>query len=420
MKQQPAAPVGSNTPQGSMPAFKPERFHPTPIMTSRLIQFFLLLFLLLALIYRQRDFALFTILLLAITFGADFWSTRSRQCMQIAAELNRNKIFPGEGVQLKIRVKNAKWLPVWLRIELPDNIVEHEVDGLPVQTEIRLLWFQSASFEWTIAPQKRGVYVLGPPQIWVGDLMGFYPRRKASGAPLHLIVFPRLVPVKSFSFPKRDYFGTPGSKSPVWDPVYILGTREYQSWQPARYIHWKASSRQPRMQQKIFEPSEQAKVLLMVTVEQFELNHADAAFENTLEVSASLAVQWNRQGYALGFITDGVVIGNKSGVLPMARSARQLSMILEILARLQMKKADKIDDLFRKGLNAAGGASCARFAYKPDLSDALINTRFKKRKIPLVSLFYEMASPGSPPSKAINQQTVQIENIRLTREPVLP
>jgi uncharacterized protein (DUF58 family) len=408
--------VGPSPQQNGIPALQPERFHPTPLMTSRLVQLFLLLFLLLALIYQQRDFALFMILLLGITLGADLWSRRSLHRIQVTAELNRIKIFPGEGVQIKIHVKNAKWLPVWLRIELPDNIVEHEAEGLPVQTETRLLWFQSASFEWTLTPEKRGVYVLGPPKIWVGDLMGFYPRRKASGTALHLIVFPRLVPVKSFSIPRRDYFGTPGAKSPVWDPVFILGTREYQSWQPARYIHWKASSRQPRIQQKIFEPSEQAKVLLMVAVEQFALNHADDAFENTLEIAASLAVQWNRRGFALGFMTDGAVTGNKPGVLPVAYNARQLSMILETLARLQMRKAEKINDVFHKEFNSAWGVSCARFAYKPDPMTILINTRFKKRKIPTVSFYCEMDTSGRPLSTSANQHAVHIENIRLANE----
>ncbi|MBW1691959.1 MAG: DUF58 domain-containing protein, partial [Deltaproteobacteria bacterium] len=49
----------------------------------------------------------------------------------------------------------------------------------------------------------------------------------------------------------------------------MLGTRDYQNWRPARHIHWKASASHNRLQEKVFEPSEQEKVLLAVEVSQF-------------------------------------------------------------------------------------------------------------------------------------------------------
>jgi hypothetical protein len=115
-------------------------------------------------------------------------------------------------------------------------------------------------------------------------------------------------------------------------------------------------------------------------------------------------------------MTDGAVAGNKPGVLPVAYNARQLSMILETLARLQMRKAEKINDVFHKGFSSAWGVSCARFAYKPDPVSILINTRFEKRKIPSVSFYYEMDASGRPLSTSAIQQVVHMKNIRLTNE----
>lgn len=391
----------------------PEQLHPTPIFISRLIQFFLIVFLLIALINRQRDFTLFILLMLGTAFGARLWSRLSPAHIKTAASVDRKKLFPGESVRLKIRLENAKWLPVWLRVELPADAVNPAPDDTPLQRESGLLWFQHISFDWTLKPQKRGVYAIGPPRLTVGDLMGFYPREKKEGEAFEIVVFPRLVPLKSFSFPRRDYFGTPGSKSPVHDPVYILGTRDYQSWRPARYIHWKASSRQNRLQEKIFEPSEQAKILLLVEVAQFESQQAQAAFENTLELVASLAVRFNRQGYALGLMTDGVLNGHGSGIVPLARNPRQLSIILEILARLRMKTAGAANDFPLKEWDNYWGASCARFAYRSNPSDTLIKTRLRQRKIPWVSFLYEVDPANNNRSSLPAESICRIEDMRV-------
>ncbi len=76
----------------------------------------------------------------------------------------------------------------------------------------------------------------------------------------------------------RELFGVPGVKSPVKDPVYILGTRDYQPSGPSRHIHWKASARHLKLQEKVFEPSEQEKVLLALEVGSFQKSLANEAF----------------------------------------------------------------------------------------------------------------------------------------------
>ena len=70
----------------------------------------------------------------------------------------------------------------------------------------------------------------------------------------------------------------------------------------------------------------------------FILGDIDARddFEKVLEVAASLAVQCEQNGYAIGFLTNGKVRGGQA-FLPVSRGRQQLLAILEILARLDMK-----------------------------------------------------------------------------------
>ena len=60
----------------------------------------------------------------------------------------------------------------------------------------------------------------------VGDIFGFFPREKRTAGDIHVIVYPKLVPLKPLSPPSRNFYGVPGGKSPVQDPIYILGTRK--------------------------------------------------------------------------------------------------------------------------------------------------------------------------------------------------
>jgi uncharacterized protein (DUF58 family) len=77
----------------------------------------------------------------------------------------------------------------------------------------------------------------------VGDLLGFFPRKKQVDDLRHVVVYPRLIPLKPLVLPRRDVWGIPGAKSPIYDPIYVFGTRDYHHSQPAKYIHWKASAR---------------------------------------------------------------------------------------------------------------------------------------------------------------------------------
>ena len=170
-----------------------------------------------------------------------------------------------------------------------------------------------------------------------------------------IIVYPRLVPLKPFSLPRRDFFGIPGARSPVQDPVYILGTRDYQHGQPAKYIHWKASARHDRLQEKVLESTQQEKVLLVVDADPFAKHNAEEEFERTLEIVASLAARLDRKGHAVGLVTNCSVVGRRSAIVPMARNHQQLPTLLEVLARVQMKSQGPIIDMLATGINAGLG-----------------------------------------------------------------
>ena len=369
--------------------------------------------LFIALLYGQRELTLLGLLVLGITIGARLWSRLSLSEIRCSSMVDKNKLFPDESFTLRVSAENAKFLPVWLQISVPfEGAFDPSSEEMRFTSECGLLWYQQVRFNRELVARHRGVYRVGPAQMKVGDLFGFFPREKRTEGDIQVIVYPRLVPLKPFSLSSRDFFGVPGAKTPVQDPIYILGTRDYQHGRPARHIHWKASARHNRLQEKVFEPSEQKKVLLAVEVSQFEKANASENFERTLEVVGSLAVQCHQRSYALGFLTNGVVEGGPS-ILPMGRSPQQLPSILEILARLRMRANVSLSDTICRVLESPWGVSCVHFAYEQDAGTRAIAQYFSHRRIPMIFVMCSSRAPWEVNGHTLGGKMYCLDEIRM-------
>ena len=250
------------------------------------------IFLFMGLLNGQRDLTVLSLVVFAAIGGTNIWSRASAAGIERDARLDKPRLFPRETATLSVRVRNMKRLPVWVQASVSVNSAFSSLDpAFGLTQEAGLLWYQQTTFQWPLVARKRGVFPAGPPELAVGDLFGFYPRKKNTVPPMEVVVYPRLVSLKPISMPRRDFFGIPGSRSPVEDPVYVYGVRDYQHGRPARGIHWKASARYHRLQEKICEPVEQEKILLAIDVARFHAHEAHAEFERCLEVAASAAVR---------------------------------------------------------------------------------------------------------------------------------
>ena len=181
------------------------------------------------------------------------------------------------------------------------------------------------------------------------------------------------------------------------DPAYILGTRDYLPFSPARHVHWKASARHNRLQEKIFEPAEQDKVMLLLDVDQFSENGAYEEFERTLEGIASLAAALESQHYATAFLTNCHQQGERTNRPSVLKNSGRLSDLFERLAKLQIKPSEKMADLLSRAENLPGDATCVYFSY--DYHSG--KTYFQQRNIPTVHVIcknpsVEMAQSSEP------------------------
>jgi len=309
------------------------------VYTASLIQLMVAGLVLAALVKEDRGLALLGLTVMLLHVLARVWSRAAAGRITAQVRLDRRRVFPGDPVRLALTLNNQSRLPVWVQADFHHDEAETSLIEAGEALNMVLPGRSGAQTDWTLTPTRRGVYDLGPSRMQGGDLLGWFPQTVTGADPVELVVYPGLVETSRLGLAKLEYFGAPGAKNPVLDPIYIMGARDSAPNRPARYIHWRASARLDRWQEKIFDPSAQAKVLLALDVSGFASPEAGERFERTLSLLASLAAGYHRRGRQVGLMANGRLRGDAQG-LAANGSVRPIGGILELLAR-QTTRAER-------------------------------------------------------------------------------
>ncbi|MFC1863143.1 hypothetical protein ACFL1Z_04235, partial [Thermodesulfobacteriota bacterium] len=97
----------------------------------------------------------------------------------------------------------------------------------------------------------------------------------------------------------------------------------------------------------------------------------------------SLTLQFDRQGYSVGLVTNGKITGWNSKIVPISRSPQQMSIILELLARLHMEREGDLHDQLSRGYSLPWGVSCLHLSYDRNGTTSATEAYFRARKIPM-------------------------------------
>jgi uncharacterized protein (DUF58 family) len=333
-----------------------------------------------ALLHAQSALAVLCAASLCVAGGAKLWSVWSLARVRAALRVERQRVFPDERLHVQVSVSNAKWLPVWLQVRVPLTAALGGPASRELQADTGLSAQQRVSFRFELRALSRGVHALGPCLLSASDPLGLFPRQRLEHELAEVIVYPRLVPLAPLALPRRDNFGRPGAHSPVIDPAFIHGVRDYQPGSPARYIHWKASARQGRLLEKVCEPGERERVLLLVAADGFQ----PEPFERCLEVVASWVVELLRRGSAVGLLSNARLHGGGAAALAISGHPGHAARVLEALARLQPVAADSMLALLPRARVLTSGTTALAFGHELPLHGAEVRAYCEQRRVPLV------------------------------------
>jgi uncharacterized protein (DUF58 family) len=289
------------------------------------------------------------------------WSALSLKGVHCERYLTEQRVFPGEYLELKLRLVNRKLLPLpWIQVndEVPAGFITDFAPspgnrpgfGLIAQST-SILWYSAISWNYRLFCNKRGYYPLGPLTVTSGDIFGFYPRTSTEAKTDFLIVYPKVYPLGQLAVPSLFPLGEAKSEKRIFeDPSRTIGIRDYSPGDSLRRIHWKASARHNHLQVKVFEPTTTLRVALFLAVDTFQSGGSwdEDSLELGISTAASLAnylVDKNSQAglWANSRLADSgqpARIGLRGGV-------DQMIGILEALAKVVPSISTPFLDFFQ-------------------------------------------------------------------------
>jgi uncharacterized protein (DUF58 family) len=317
-------------------------------MYQRSVLYFLIFLLVLALLFRLPLLALLCTLLIVAGGVAWLWNRWALVRLDYSCAVSAPRAFPGDEVELQIRVVNRKPLPLALlraRELIPEGLSaivdapDRDFHGRQVlRRAASLSWYESLTWRYQLRCHARGSYRFGPATLEAGDPFGFF--RSVREEPLHarLIVFPTLLPLAKLGLPATRPIGALRSKHLIRDPQRTVGVRDYTPDDPIKDIHWSATARVGLLQTRVYEPSTDRSLAIFLDLDTFERYWEGIdprQVERLISAAATLARAGADEGYAVGLYVNGAPVEHQRLTrLPPSRSPAQLPLVMEVLAGL--------------------------------------------------------------------------------------
>ncbi len=271
---------------------------------------------------RQPLTFLMALFALVIGLVPELWYRFALRNLVVRQQLDRRRVFFGETATLSLSVENQKLLPLpWLEIEdeIPAQVMlltgraqpSYKVNRVTLLNTFLLWSYQRVTRRYRLRCMGRGLYAFGPATLRSGDPFGLLTRETRVTASETLLVYPLVAPLASFGLPPRHPFGERATpRRLLEDPLRVAGVREYVLGDDPRRIHWKATARAGELRSKIYEPSSQYRLLIMLDINTFKeawLGHDPELQELTISAAASIALESLEQGYSVGLLANSLM-----------------------------------------------------------------------------------------------------------------
>lgn len=280
--------------------------------------------------FREMPIAVLAAVVLSTAALARLWSHLSLKGVRLERFIYQDRAFPGEEVEVGLRLENRKPLPLpWVEVadEVPPALLPTGAPGFSTS----LLGYRALTRRRRLLCRRRGYYPLGPAVVSSGDIFGLYHRQATFARRDYITVYPKLYPIEDLGLPSAHPLGESRARRRLFqDPTRTIGVRDHQPQDPLRHIHWKATARHGRLQVKVFEPTTTLCAILVLGVEGLEGEELELA----MSAVASVARRLIEERSLVGLLANSPLRpGGQPLELPPRSGMGQLVSILEALAR---------------------------------------------------------------------------------------
>lgn len=315
-----------------------------------------LILVFIALFFRGKGIYLvfYGLIVIYAVFGRLLVSTLRRVSMK--RQLSTYRAFPGDIVQVRLSVENPTYFPLpWFQLQ--DSIPHGWMMTSPTQFACSLGAHSTESFQYEIQAQKRGLYRHGEVIASAYDPFGIHHAEEtftASQAEPEILVYPRVRPLSEFGLTSDFLLGGYGkARRAMPDPLNVVGTRDYITFESIRHVHWKASAHTGTLHVKQFAPTKHLDVSLLLDLakDRYDSWNEEYMSELAIEVAASILFVIGRRQSAF----DLTIVGrlqtedhSEDDLIHIAQGHGESRLLyaLEVLAQVQMTPKHDIDTVW--------------------------------------------------------------------------
>lgn len=289
-------------------------------------------------------------ILLFLSLFAAFYPGYIIRRLQIVQAKKKIRLFQGEKGALRLSLLHRGRLPVFrmrLRLVFESGIVSfsdsEKEEQRTAEAVFDLFPNKELPVSFVVYGMARGACRLQEVTIELTDWFGFTTTayRYEGRQLLEVLVLPKPAPVYGLERISRLFFGErPFSPSYYEDPLSVIGTRNYQSGDSFRRIHWKASAKANRLKTKQLEETTERRWTIVYFHHELSQHHRSRKeLERSVERLAYVCRYAAAQEIAFSLYLNVRMPGKVPVLhLPADEGRRQLTRALELIARIRFSQ----------------------------------------------------------------------------------
>ena len=158
------------------------------------------------------------------------------------------------------------------------------------------------SIEFTLVPDKRGHYLVGPAEVVLEDPFGLFAATLTCGEAVDLWVTPRILPLKDW--PEAPHGPEAKASALAHHGEPSSSARRYQYGDPWRRIHWKATARLHTLMVREVESLADDPTLLWLDLSRHSYWRAGEAVETAVSLAATVLNLFHEFGQPAIFVAS--------------------------------------------------------------------------------------------------------------------
>jgi len=183
---------------------------------------------------------------------------------------------------------------------------------------------------------KRGIVTVGPLRIERRDPLGLALAVAVRGGTCRFVVHPRVLPLAGLLAGRSRSLDGPTAQRAPRGTVTFHALREYVMGDDLRHVHWRSTARTGTLMVKEYIDTSRPQTVLVLDTRPGSYDDEGMAFEEAVDVVASLAVACAQVGFPVRIVTtDGLRLGGE-------RPARDPGPLLDRLAGVRLRDSGSL------------------------------------------------------------------------------